>query len=589
MSFNSDLARRLAQTADMLELLGEDRFKVNAHARAARVIGDHGADLRPIADQPGELTKIDGIGAKMAAKIGEFAATGEIGEHKELLTRVPPGLLDVLDVPGLGPKTVKALWETLGVTGIDDLKRVIVDGSILKVPRMGAKTVENITKSLATVESGAGRLNIGVATPIAEMLVARLEKTTGVERVQFAGSLRRGKETIGDIDLLVVAPGPGGAEAAREAFCAMPEVKQVLARGETKCSARLELDGVHVQADMRLVPAGSWGAALMYFTGSKDHNVRLRERALKKKLTLNEYGLFHLDDDPTPHQHREGGLGKAVAGKTESDVYSKLGLPFIPPELREDQGELDREVPELIEIGDIKSELHAHTTASDGVMSIVRLAEHAKARGFHTIAVTDHSKSSVIANGLSPERLREHIKGVHAAREEVRGIHILAGSEVDILADGRLDYDDDLLAALDIVVASPHASLRQEPAKATQRLLKAITHPLVHIIGHPTGRIIGQRDGLEPDMKELCAAAAEHKTALEINASWQRLDLRDAHVRLAMERGCMIAIDCDVHAPEDSDNLRYGVVTGRRGGLTAERCVNTWTRARLEKWLKSKR
>ncbi len=589
MSFNQDVADRLDEIARMLELLGEDRFKVNAHARAARAVEAFAGDLKSIADDPKALTAIEGVGPKIAAKITEFASSGSMSEHTELLGRVPAGLLDLMRIPGLGPKTVKAIWETLGVTDPAGLKAAIADGTIMSVPRMGAKTVENIKKSIETIEQGDQRLPLGRALPIAEALGARLRAVPGVERVQYAGSLRRGRETIGDIDLLAVAPGRS-AEALREAFCTMPEVKQVLSRGETRCSVRLLFDRTSVQADLRIVPESAWGAALMYLTGSKEHNVRLRERALKRGLTLNEYGLFRLDENPTPHQHRPGGLAAAVAGRTEEDVFQGLGLVPVPPELREAAFDLEAPPPEgLLGVADIRAELHAHTTASDGALTIVRLASLYRQRGFHTLAVTDHSKSSVIANGLSPERLRAHIGAVRAAQREVDGITLLAGSEVDILADGTLDYDDDLLAELDIVIASPHASLRQAPRVATDRLLKAIRHPLVHVIGHPTGRIIGQREGLEPAMDELCAAAAEHGTALEINANWQRLDLRDTHARLALSKGCLLAINCDTHHPDDAENLRYGVITARRAGCPTERCLNTWTNARLLKWLRAKR
>lgn len=591
MSFNQDAAALLDEIARMLELLGEDRFKVNAHARAARAVESYPKDLKAIADDPKALTAIEGIGPKIAAKLSEFAEKGVMTEHAELVARVPSGLLDMMRVPGLGPKTVKAIWETLGVTDLPGLKTAIADGTIMDVPRMGAKTVENIAKSLETVEQGEQRMLLGRALPLAEMLQARIAAVPGVERVQYAGSLRRGKETIGDIDLLAVAAREH-AETLREAFCTMPEVTQVLVRGETKCSVRLVFEKKTVQADLRIVPARSWGAALMYFTGSKEHNIRLRERALQRGLTLNEYGLFRLDDDETPHQHRPAphGLDAAVAGETEESVFQALGLAWIPPELRESAGELGASLPaDLVEPSHIRAELHAHTTASDGVMSIVELARLYERRGFHTLAVTDHSKSSVIANGLTPDRLRRHIKGIREAQREVPGITLLAGSEVDILADGTLDYDDDLLAELDVVVASPHAALRQDPSAATARLLKAIRHPLVHIIGHPTGRIIGQRDGLEPAMDEVCAAAAEHGVALDINAHWLRLDLRDTHARLALDMGCLLAIDCDTHHPDDADHLRFGVITARRAGCPKDRCVNTWTQARLLEWLKSKR
>ncbi|MBL8757512.1 MAG: DNA polymerase/3'-5' exonuclease PolX, partial [Phycisphaerae bacterium] len=344
--------------------------------------------------------------------------------------------------------------------------------------------------------------------------------------------------------------------------------------------------GKSVQVDLRVVPEASWGSALMYFTGSKDHNVRLRERALKMGLTLNDYGLFPNDDHETPPQER--GI-KPVASRTEQEVFKALGLPYIPPELREDRGEVAlKKTPTLVEVADIRAELHAHTAASDGELSIEDLARAAMARGFHTLAVTDHSKSSVIANGLSPERLRTHAAAVRAAGKHIKGITLLAGSEVDILADGSLDYDDDLLGTLDVVVASPHTALSQAPELATRRLLRAVEHPMVHILGHPTGRLILRRSGLSPDMGAIIAAAVEHRVALEINAHWMRLDLRDTHVKAAVDAGCLIAINCDVHASSDFDNLRFGVLTGRRGWLPPEQCVNTWAADRLHEWLRSK-
>lgn len=595
MSFNARLAAVFDRMGAMLELTGADRFRVNAHAKAARVIGDHPTDLEPIAQDAKALTAIEGIGKGTAAKIAEFAQTGAIAEHDELAARVPAGVLELLNVQGLGPKTVKLLWEEKGVTSIADLKRIIGDGSILTLPRMGEKTVENIRESIAFLESSGQRLHLGVAMPIAEAIVARMSKVPGVRACAFAGSLRRGRDSIGDLDILLSTTDPEGARAA---FCEHDSVLKVLARGEHKCSVRLSLEGLGgrfggdaqaaVQADLRLVPEGAWGAALMYFTGSKDHNVRLRERALSKGMTLNEYGLFPEDKaDATPPQQR--GV-KPVAADTEAHIYEALGLPYLPPTVREDRGELDHaETPRLIEVSDIRAELHSHTTASDGEMSIEESAAIAKARGFHTLAITDHSKSSAVAGGLSPERLRAQIKQVREADAATEGITLLAGSEVDILVDGALDYDDDLLAELDVVVASPHAGLKAKPAQATKRLLKAIAHPLVHIIGHPTGRLIERRPGLEPAMDEVIAAAIEHDVALEINAHWMRLDLRDTHVRAAVEAGCKIAIDCDVHHPADYDNLRFGVLTGQRGWLTAEQCVNTWTAEKLHAWLKSKR
>ncbi len=595
MSFNASLANLFDRMSAMLELTGADRFRVNAHAKAARVIRDHTSDLESIAADQKALTAIEGIGKGTAAKIAEFAETGSIAEHDELAKQVPAGVLEMLNIPGLGPKTVKLLWDEKGIESIHALKDAIEDGSILDLPRMGAKTVENIKESIAFIESSGKRLHIGVAMPVAEALVRRMLDTPGVTRCAYAGSLRRGKESIGDIDVLATT---ADAEAARAAFCEHSSVIKVLARGEHKCSVRLSLAGLGgrfaadaeaaIQADLRLIPESSWGAAIMYFTGSKEHNVRLRERALAKGLTLNEWGLFPDDrDNPTPPQQR--GV-PPVASESEESIYAALGLPYLPPTVREDRGEFDlKQTPRLIEVSDIRAELHSHTVASDGEMSIEESAAMAIERGFHTLAITDHSQSSAVANGLKPDRLREHIERVRAADKAIDGITLLAGSEVDILVDGNLDYDDDLLQMLDVVVASPHAGLKAKPAQATKRLLKAIGHPLVHIIGHPTGRLIERRPGMEPAMDELIAAAIEHDVALEINAHWMRLDLKDTHVRAAVEAGCKIAINCDVHAPGDYDNLRYGVLTGQRGWLPPEQCVNTWDHTKLHDWLRAKR
>lgn len=600
MSFNSDVARLLDEIAAMLELLEENPFKVNAHARAARVIEGCSRDLREASADRGALLEIEGIGPKIADKIIEFARTGAISEHEELCAKVPPGLRALLAIPGLGPKTVRMLWRERDVRDLGALKRIIEDGSILELPRMGKKAVEKIAAAIRFAEQDTGRLHLGVAMPVALWIVEHMRRVEGVGDAAFAGSLRRGKETIGDIDILVCSSDPPGAARA---FVEMPGVVSVLAAGERKCSVRFALEAdlgrweaegksgdvehrPSVQVDLRVLEEGSWGAALMYFTGSKEHNVRLRERALKKGFTLNEYGLFPEDKEPTPPQQR--GV-RPVAGKSEEDVYRRLGLPYIPPEVREDRGELAlTEPPRLIELGDIRAELHAHTTESDGGMSLAELVAGAKARGFHTIAVTDHSKSSAVAGGLDVRRLRAQRDAIEEARASTKGITILHGSEVDILSDGRLDFDDETLAWLDVVVASPHAALGQEPATATKRLLRAIENPHVNILGHPTGRLINKRPGLEPAMDEIIAAAKAHDVALEINAHWLRLDLRDTHVRAAVEAGCLIAIDCDVHHPSDFDNLVYGVLTGRRGWLPPEQCVNTWPPKKLHDWLRAK-
>ncbi|MBA4038786.1 MAG: hypothetical protein C0468_00375 [Planctomyces sp.] len=621
MPFNQRLADELARMASCMELLGVDAFRVRAHQRAARAIESDPTDLRELIDRSANeaaakaaLRAIEGVGDKIADKALEFARDGAIAEARQLAGEVPAGLLALLEVPGLGPKTLRALWQGIGVTDAASLKRAIHDGTILTVPRMGNKAVDKIRHALMIVEESAGRLRLGPAWAVAARIVEHMRRQVGVVEAQFAGSLRRGRESVGDIDVLIAARTPEDAEGAHGAFVAMPGVTAVLASGKTRSSVRVAIepdprwepptggDGSgggpgpgagaaavpSVQADLRTVPPESWGAALMYFTGSKDHNVQLRGLAQLRGLTLNEYGLF--PDEPGQDKPPQQRGVRAIAARTEGEVYAALGLPELPPELREGRGELGlAAAPGLVREEDIRAELHAHTTASDGWLSVVGLAERARLRGFHTVAVTDHSRSSTIARGLDAARLRAHVRAVHEARSQVSGITILAGSEVDILADGSLDYDDDLLGLLDVVVASPHASLDQPPAVATARLLRAIEHPRVRVLGHPTGRLVLRRAGLEPAMGELFAAAREHGVALEINAHWMRLDLRDTHARAAAEAGCLIAINCDVHAPEDFDNLRFGVMTARRAWIGPGPVVNTWPAERLHAWLRSGR
>jgi DNA polymerase (family 10) len=597
---NQAIASLLHEMSQMLDLLGEDSFRASSHARAARAIEDFPHDISTLGRK--QLLEVQGIGAKMADKILDFVATGEMKEHKELAARVPPGLLILLQVPGLGPKTVSAMWTQLNISDLPSLKKSIDDGSILSVPRMGQKQVDKIKAAIALAEQGQQRLWLGRAASLAESFASRLRGLPAVARVEPAGSLRRGKDTVGDIDILVAIKPGHEAEAATisETFRTTPGVTQVLVAGDTKSSVRASLNhdvgrwkrttdegeqGPTIQVDLRVLPLASWGAAMMYFTGSKEHNVKLRERALKMGMTLNEWGLFPEDNEKTPPQSR--GV-TPIASATEEDVYAALKLPYIPPECREDRGECDCTTPlRLVEVADIKAELHAHTTASDGQLSIEELAETAKARGYHTIAVTDHSRSSAVAGGLTIERLLTHIDAVRSAK--VKGIKILAGSEVDILADGSLDYPDDILRQLDIVVASPHSGLTQDPPTATARLIKAISNPYVHIVGHPTGRLINRRAGMSPDLAALIAAAKQHDVALEVNSHWMRLDLRDTHVREAVRAGVKIAIDCDVHAKDEFDNIRHGVATARRGWLPPDLCINTWPADQLHAWLKSKR
>lgn len=620
MALNQQVSDQLALLARLLELTGADAFRANAHARAARAVADLQTPIEELARDREVLLKLDGLGPKTADKVVELVTTGTLKELEELKAKVPAGLLGLMNIPGLGPKTVRAMWEHAYVTDAASLERAIADGSLARVPRLGAKAIEKIKANLSLAADGGKRVWLGLAEPLAQRTMGWLRKVEGVTRVEVAGSLRRGAETIGDIDILVIAKDAAGrAERAEdeaiprviEEFCALPGIERVLAKGPGKASVRMALDpdagrwgkvaadAPTVQVDVRVVPDGSFGAAWMYFTGSKEHNVVLRGRAQRKGWTLNEYGLFP-DDKLDGSPHRRG--VKALAAREERDVYAALELAWIPPELREGIAESDwSRISRPIEVGDLKAELHAHTTASDGRMTLRELVEHAARRGFGAIAVTDHSRSSAIAGGLTAERLREQIVQIREldqeireskpgqwGREQARGIRVLAGSEVDILADGRLDYDDELLAELDVVVASPHAALTQDAATATARMVQAASHPLVHIVGHPTGRLLQKRQGLPLDIVAVAEAAAAAGTALEVNAHWMRLDLRDIHVRTALARGAQIAINCDVHERIDSDNVRFGVATARRGGLTPERCINALEIGALLTWLDRK-
>lgn len=582
MSRNAELAAIFGQMGDVLDLLGENAFKVNAHRRVARALEDLAEDAADLAVRdPAALRALPGFGEATVKKIGEFAELGHVPEHRELLAQVPAGLLEVLQVPGLGPKRVRVLWKDGGVESLEGLRTRLASGELDGLPGMGPKTLQNIRDSLEFMARSTGRVRLGQALPIAEALVEALGRVPGVTRISHAGSLRRGRETIGDVDLVASSAHP---ERVHEALRALPEVERVLASGDTKTSIRLRSG---LQVDLRTVSDAQFGAALLYFTGSKEHNIRLRERAQAAGRRLNEYGLFVDDGQPAP---QDRGV-PAIAGRTEEEVYAALGLPMVPPELREDHGELTTPLPsDLVTVESIRADLHSHTKASDGALGIEEMAEAAIGRGLKVLAVTDHSRSSAQANGLSVERLAEHVAAVREVAARLRGrLTLLAGSEVDILADGSLDYPDEVLATLDVVVASPHTSLKASPEAATARLLKAIEHPLVHIVGHPTGRIINAREGLQPDMAALVRAAATHGTALEVNSNFVRLDLRDAHVRMAVDAGALVSINTDAHAAADFEQLRYGVITARRGWLGCGQCVNTWPEPRLRSWLRDKR
>lgn len=604
---NRQLAVIFQDMADIGEVLGHNRFKLIAYHKAARIIEELTGDVSQL--DPKAIQSIEGIGKGTAARIREFLDTGKVADHEGLVAQVPPGVVKMTRVPGLGPKTVATLWKHGGVTDVPTLIKKLATDELADLPGLGKKKLEQVRKNLRFIESANQRVRIGSALPMAHWMVEELRKAPGVKKIAYAGSLRRGRDTIGDLDLLVAADARH-APAVAEAFAGLEVVTHVITVGPTKTSVRVTWGAGarerQMQVDLRIVPIESFGAAMMYFTGSKDHNVALRQRAISRGMKLSEYGLYEnggvkpgprLDPadqasgnavDPTPPDPR------ALAGKTEEEVYAALDLQWVPPELREMHGEIalaERgKLPKLLTIDDIRSELHSHTTASDGTWTIREWAAVAIERGFHTIAITDHSRSQAQANGLSAERLEQHIAAVRAVADELKGkITLLAGTEVDILADGRLDYPDSLLKELDLVVASPHAALSQPAEKATPRLLKAIENRYVTILGHPTGRLIGRREGMHPDISRVVKAAADRGIALEINTNSARLDLRDTHARAALDAGCVLAINTDAHGPADLDQLIYGVLTARRAGATAKQVVNCMTASALKKWIASTR
>lgn len=570
---NKALSAIFDQIADLLEIQGAESFRVNTYRRAARTFKDLNEDIKGMLET-GALAEVQGIGKGTIEKVRQFVATGKIDLHEELLRAVPEGLPALLDIPGLGPKKAALLWKELGVTNLDELKKALASGKAEALKGMGAKTVQHILAGIEFMERATGRTPLGMAWAVAEDLAERVRAIKGVSRVELAGSLRRGCETIGDLDLLCEAK---EGKAVVSAFTSLPAARRVLASGDTKGAILVQRpDGVEIQADLRVVPPESFGAALQYFTGSKEHNVRLRELAQKRKWKLNEWGLFDGENQ--------------IAGKTEASIYKKLGVPYIEPEMREDRGELDLSEPlRLVERGDIRGDLHMHTTASDGTVDAATMAQAAHGLGYEYIAITDHSRSSAIANGLTVDRMWRQIEKLRSLNKKLDGVTILVGCECDILSDGSLDYPDSVLAACDLVVASIHSGMKQPREKLTTRLMKAMDNPYVTIMGHPTARLINKREAMDVDMAAVIAHAAKTHTALELNASWQRLDLNDRHVRMAREAGVMIAIDTDAHAPIQLEQIKFGIATARRGWLQPAHVLNARTLTQVRGWIARKR
>ncbi|MHC4157695.1 MAG: DNA polymerase/3'-5' exonuclease PolX [Planctomycetota bacterium] len=572
---NAVLSELFSQIADIMEILGEDRFRINSYRKVARIISDMPTDVETLLTT-GELAKIPGIGKSSLAKIEEFIKTGRITAHQQLLKKIPPTLLELLTIPGMGPKGVKAVYEKLKVTSITKLRSAIKNGSMAELPGFGTKKAEVIARGIEFLEKSTGRIRLDQALEAAELVGGFIRSLSGIKKIQPAGSLRRCAETIGDVDVLVAA---GKGKQIIQAFTNAQFVQEVLGAGPTKGSAIIEVETTPVHVDVRVVPQKSFGAAAQYFTGSKQHNVRLREIAVKAKLKLNEYGLFKGN--------------KMIAGPIEQEIYQKLGLDYIGPLLREDRGEVEaakaHTLPHLIELKDIKGDLHVHTNASDGDCNISELAEAAKKLGYKCICITDHSRSSAIANGLSSRRLSQQIKEIRKLNEQLKGITVLAGTEVDILADSSLDFDNKLLAELDFVIASIHSGMTSSREKVTTRTLKAMNNPYVHCIAHPTGRLIGQREPMDIDMSAVIRHAAQTHTALEVNANPWRLDLKDVHCKMAIEAGVKLAIGTDAHSVEGFDLMGFGVATAARGWVTKKDVLNTFSAAKIKNWVTSKR
>ena len=561
------MARLLEETADLLEIDGGDSFRIRSYRRAAEAAAQTTVDLVAAAPDTARLLEIPGIGKGMAANLQAIAATGSLPLRDELLARYGAGLLDLLKLPGMGPKTVALLWDAAQISSIDALAEAIDAGRLAGLPRMGAKQIEKLRKGIDDYRRSAGRFRIDVADEQAKRIVAYLMAFKGIEKVTPAGSLRRGRETEGDLDLLATGPAcaPEHTSAAVEYVAAYPGIHDMIATGENKVSFHVEQG---LQVDVRLLPSASYGAALQYFTGSKAHNVSLRQRALKMGYTLSEWALARLDDE------------SVVAAATEEEIYAALDMDWIPPEMRENLGEIEaaarHALPRLIEAGDIKGDLHMHTTASDGRNSILEMAEAALAVGYRYIAITDHSKILAMTGGLDEKRALEHIENIQEVDRRMEGrIRVFTGIEVDILGDGALDMDDEVLARMDVVIASVHTRFEQSREEMTARVIRAIENPNVRILGHPTGRLLLRREPFALDIGAVLRRCAELGVAVEHNAAPERLDLNDRDLRLAKESGCRIVINSDSHDSRNLGKMDYGIRQLRRARLGPEDVLNT--------------
>ena len=571
-ALNREIAFVLYEMAELLELHAENRFKIIAYGKAARAIESLNEDIEQVCRER-RLQSIPGVGKAIAEKVEEYLRTGLIQSHQDLLKDTPAGLAELLNISGLGPKTIFMLHDKLNITNLDMLEKAAKEHRIRRLPRMGPTREKNILKSIERYRKRSTRILFSIAEPIVDEILSHLRRMEGLEHVTAAGSYRRGRETVGDIDILATAARP---EEIVASFVRMPMVEEVLVKGPTKASIIVKET---IQVDLRIVEHRSYGTVLQYFTGSKEHNVKLRQLALGRGYSLSEYSLTRLVDSQDLFFERE------------EDVYAALDLPYIPPELREDRGEVEAalqgRLPKLVEPKDILGDLHVHSDWSDGRASILEMAKAAKALGYEYVAVSDHSPSVGIAGGLAPEKMEEKIKAVAAVNEVLEGITVLMGTEVDIKADGRLDYPNDLLAKCDVVVASVHMGQQQTLRAISGRLISAIENEFVDIIGHPTGRIIDQREPYDIDMQSVLEAARRTGTAMEINAYPRRLDLNDINARAAKEMSVKMCINSDAHEPEQLTVMKYGVNVAKRAWLEKKDLLNTLGLQELLKVLKS--
>ena len=564
---NKTIANVFYETADLMEINGDDSFRIRSYRRAAETIEGQAEQIADLARDTKKLLEIPGIGKGMAANIQELTRTNELQLHQELLQKYRPSMLELLKIQGLGPKTISLIWSAFQVSDLEGVEKLAKQGKLRTLPRMSEKSELKLVKAIEDYRRISGRFVIDEADRTAEKLTEHLQRIKGIDAITPAGSLRRGRETVGDLDILITGPCCEDDQQRAgliDEIVRFPGVQQVLAKGDNKVSFKLR-NGL--QVDVRTLSPDSYGAGLQYFTGSKSHSVALRQRALKMGLTLNEYGLCRVEDN------------KRVASRTEEDIYHELKLDWIPPELRENTGEIEaaekHALPELITVADLRGEVHMHTVETDGRCTIEEMAEAAKGRSYKYIAITDHSQNLAMANGLDDERAVQHIARINAANEQIDGITIMSGIEVDILADGSLDLSDSVLEQMDVVVASVHSAFNQEEQQMTDRLLRAISNKNVSFLGHPTGRLQLRRDAYPFDFEAVLKTAGEKQVAMELNAYPDRLDLNDVHLRLARDREVKIVINTDAHHTSHFEKIKYGILQARRAWLTSKDVLNT--------------